>query len=94
MSLNEQRLHQYARAIVQEHKARGVIFDKKQLRFNDIVLVGKRYSEMLSDGHEHRIHDVAMGGVRDAVDACIKGSDMHVVGGSVLSLAPEWMIAK
>ena len=67
-NLNMELLHEFAREVVVRMKSYGVIFDKKMLRFNEIVAVGLNWSRMgfvPSDG-------IARAGIMDAINACVK----------------------
>jgi hypothetical protein len=87
--IDESKLHELARAEVDRHKARGALFDKKALRFNDIVAAGVHYSRC---GAIQR-QGVAEDGVREAVEACVIGSAMHVPGRGPLTMIQTWMEA-
>jgi len=78
-------LHTYARELVEQIKTRenAPRFDKKQLRFNDIVDVGAFYGAIGACPRD---------GVREAVEACIVGDPAHVPGGSVRSMIYPWMV--
>ena len=89
MTLHDE-LHIMARELVASAIDRGAVMDKKQLRYNDIVECGKRYAESGAAFSD----DVAREGVKEAVRACVVGDPMHVKGGSVLDLVPDWMIVQ
>ena len=75
----ESELHIIARKLVSDEFA-GRRFDKKMLRYNDIVTVGLRYqSEIARPGS-------AEDGIREAVQCCVVGHDMHVKGRGPLTL--------
>ena len=84
--VDAEQLHGVARVQVALARMDGHKFDKSQLRFNDIVHVAVSYPKMGAA--------TCYDGMREAIDACIIGNDMHVPNGSVLSLAPSWMIGE
>ena len=84
------RLHRFARRHAEKRKAQGAEFDKKQLRWNDIVAVGVFYGRC---GAEFDM-DAARGGVQEAVDSCIKNWEYGwYAGGTVLGMIQSWMIS-
>jgi hypothetical protein len=89
MSLRD-KLHAIVRADVDAINSSGRVFDKKQLRFNDIVEAGMRYGAVSSEFSEN----AAIWGAKEAVLACVVGDPMYVKGGSVLDIVPEWMVQK
>jgi hypothetical protein len=82
-------MHVYARAYVARRENAGAKFDKKQLRFNDIVDVGLHYAKCCNVP----TMAAARCGIVDAVDACVVGSAMHIPRGSVRSMIQPWMEA-
>ena len=82
-------MHAYARELVANYEAQGRKIDKKQCRYNDIVQTAMRYGACAQPFSE----TAAWGGLRDAVAACVIGDPMHVAGGRVSDLVPDWMIA-
>lgn len=81
----DEELHIEARRYTEQRKAAGAIFDKKMLRFNDIVAVGRFYGQC-GDGL------AAIAGVREAVDACVKGDPQYVPGRGPLTMIQPWMV--
>ena len=81
--MTEDEIHIRARAEVLRRKASGVQFDKKQLRFNDIVFTALRYGETPA---------LRKAGMNEAIDACVIGDPMHVPGGSVCDIVDSWML--
>lgn len=86
--IDEEKLHSYARERVTALKAVGVVFDKKQLRFNDIVDVGLFYAAC----GDNVSTDIVYAGICDAVDACIPENPMHIPKGSVQTMIQDWMM--
>lgn len=86
-------LHVKARQTFIELQEKDLPFDKKQLRYNDIVSVGVFYGQC---GWGYR-QEVAMKGVVEAVESCFleitkgKPNPLFVSKGSVLSLVQDWM---
>jgi hypothetical protein len=85
--IDENRLHIYARELVDKYKSDGSQFDKKQLRFNDIVNIGLHYSRCGTIPSQA----IAESGIHEAVEACIIGNLAHIKGGSILSMINKWM---
>jgi hypothetical protein len=84
-----EKMHIRARQLVARHEANGLKIDKKQCRYNDIVNAAMRYGACAQPFSE----TAAWRGLRDAVSACVIGDPMHVSGGKVADLVPDWMIA-
>jgi len=87
MTIDPQSLHAHARAYATALKAAGAMFDKKHLRFNDIVEVGLHYSRC---GVSPSL-DVALAGVREAVDACVIDDPQYIAGKGPLTMIQLWM---
>lgn len=62
----------------------GYKLDKKQLRFNTLVAVARRYESLGAN---------VLSGLQEALDACIYGDPTHVPGGSIETLVYDWMEA-
>lgn len=90
----EVHLHAFARAYADQRASKGAIFDRKMLRYNDIVAVGVFYSRCRVTPSV----DVAVAGVREAVDACVKDTGngapdpAYVAGRGPLTMVQEWMV--
>ena len=80
-------LHREAREYADLCKWKGAEFDKKHLRWNDIVEVGIFYADC---GVSWSM-DVALAGVREAVDACIKEISRRPRP-NVLAKKPWWLV--
>ena len=63
-------LHKYARELVSFYKTQGIDFNKKMLRFNDIVDYGFHYARMAIKP----TIEIAKHGVYEAVLMCIKNT--------------------
>lgn len=84
----ERRMHGEARLRVHLAKMDGFSFDKKVLRFNDIVDVAFRYGRCGGSFSEA----AAWGGLQEAIEACSPDFPEMYAPQSVLSLCPEWML--
>lgn len=85
--LTPDALHIEARRYADERKAAGAVFDKKHLRFNDIVDVGFFFADC---GAIPSL-ELAISGVREAVDACVIGDPQYIKGRGPLSMMQPWM---
>lgn len=91
-----ERLHGEARLDVALGRMNGRVYDKKQLRFNEIVQTALDYTDC---GSPARV-EVAFAGMREAIDACAPTrfdgtpNEMYVEGGSVRSLVQPWMLER
>lgn len=86
--LDEPKLHVAARQIAEDMTARGASFDKKMLRWNDVVAVGVFYSDC---GAAPSLATAILG-IKEALDACNKNDPAaHVSGRGPLSMIQEWM---
>ena len=86
--LDEPELHIAARRMAEDMAARGASFEKKMLRWNDIVAVGVFYS----DCGAAPSMATAISGVKEALDACNKNDPAaYVPGRGPLSMIQEWM---
>ena len=87
--LDEQTLHTYAR-----EKAAAMIgaeFDKKMLRWNDVVAVGVFYS----DCGVAPSMDVARYGIVEALQACDKANlAFYAAGRGPLTMIQPWMVTR
>lgn len=72
--MDERNLHEYARAKHAEMVEAGLVFDRKMLRWNDIVAVGLRYDALGVDQDISRIH----GGIDEALEVCVKARDQNI----------------
>ena len=92
-----EELHAEARQQVDRLKTLGVVFDKKQLRFNDIVETAIRY------GRCSAVFDPAAArrGLVEAISACIpndpmyveKPNPMYVEKSNPITIVPDWMLS-
>lgn len=87
MTLAE-KMHVRARKLISEHEQNGKKIDKKQCRYNDIVETAMLYGFCAVPFSESAAWD----GLKEAVSACVIGDPMHVPGGSVTCLVPNWMV--
>lgn len=78
-----EELHKYAREYADLRRSSGADFDKKHLRWNDIVAVGEFYGAIGCKPKE---------GVREAVDACVKGDPQYIAGRGPLTMIQPWMV--
>ena len=98
--MDQSALHIEARQHADLRRWQGYVLDKKQLRWNDIVAVGMFYADCAAVA----TMQIAMSGVREAVDACgreVRSTDiigpcqsdrLYICGGSVLTMIHAWMI--
>lgn len=103
-ALDEADLHRVAREAVDALKARGATFNKKRLRFNEIVQVGLFYARCGTIPSQ----EVARQGVLEAVESCVTDHPGFFVGfpndhaphphyqsgPSVLDMIQPWMTAR
>ena len=83
-------LHIYARKQHEEMKSSGHKFDKKQLRWNDIVRVGVEYMQLgfIADPQ------TGLAGVREALMCCSPDfPEYYIKGGSCLSVSQPWFLS-
>lgn len=91
----EKQLHNEARAYAEKRRGLGAVFDKKALRWNDVVAVGNFYAKC---GAKWTMA-VAISGVREAIDACVKDDGSGVPdpqyspGRGPLTMIQGWMVA-
>lgn len=81
--MTDEELHGRIRVQVALARMDGYEIDRKQLRFNTLVSVARRYEAIGAS---------ALCGLREALDACVVGDQMHIPGGSTETLVYDWML--
>ena len=92
ITVDEGKLHALARAEVERLTKKGAEFDRKLLKYNDIVETGIRYARCGNDPAKDQ--DIAESGVLNAVAACVRSDPLYLPRQSVKSLVYDWMIAR